>query len=110
MLRNVLGSIYLLVNVLKTKLKLLIMMFYLFIFVFRSLREFQVSQIILWHYCLCHLSFLYLKQMFPSLFKNSKELSIIHCEICELAKHYCQSYLAHPYQPSHHFSLIHSDI
>lgn len=42
--------------------------------------------IMLWHRRLGHMSFRYLKHMFPNLFVN-KNPSSFNCEICQFAKH-----------------------
>ena len=44
------------------------------------------SVIKLWHYRLGHPNFLYLKNLFPKLFKNSNAKSF-QCQICQLSKH-----------------------
>ena len=50
-----------------------------------SEREKKKFEIWLWHRCLGHASFGYLKKLFPSLFANS-DISGFCCDICELAK------------------------
>ena len=47
--------------------------------------EKKKSEIWLWHRCLGHASFGYLKKLFPSLFAKS-DISGFRCDICELAK------------------------
>ena len=76
-----------------------------FFFVFSSNKD---SDVILWHYCLRHSSFLYLKILFPSLFIKSSDG--FQCEICQLFKHVCKPYPIQPYKPSHPFSMMHSYI
>ena len=63
----------------------------------------------LWHYRLGHPNFLYLKNLFPKLFKNSKAKSL-QCEICQLLKHARTSFPLQGYKVSHPFAIIHSDI
>ena len=63
----------------------------------------------LWHFRLGHPNFLYLEKLFPALFKNKNPTSF-KCDICQLAKHTCNSYPSQPYQMSHPFSMIHSDV
>ena len=50
-----------------------------------SVNKFKNSEIMAWHFRLGHLSFSYLKTLFPSLFKN-KSLESFHCKICQLSK------------------------
>ena len=68
-----------------------------------------LDEIRLWHWRLGHPNFPYLKMLFPSLFKNIN-MSQFNCEVCELAKHQCYVFKAHPYKKSAPFTLIHSDI
>ena len=49
------------------------------------------SEIWLWHRCLGHASFGYLKKLFPSLFTKS-DISGFRCDICELAKSHRASF------------------
>jgi len=70
-----------------------------------SVRE----KIMLWHYRLGHPSFLYLKHLFPKLFKGI-DCSSFHCESCIFAKFHRSTYLPKPYQASKPFYLIHSDV
>ena len=70
-----------------------------------SVRE----KIMLWHYRLGHPSFLYLKHLFPELFKGI-DCSSFHCESCIFAKFHRSTYLPKPYQASKPFYLIHSDV
>ena len=65
------------------------------------------QKIILLHCRLGHPSFLYLKRLFPSLFRNKDTFS---CDICQLAKHQRIPFSPKPYQISHPFALIHSDL
>ena len=53
--------------------------------------EKKKSEIWLWHRCLGHASFRYLKKLFPSLFAKS-DISGFHCDICELAKSHRASF------------------
>ena len=61
------------------------------------------------HYRLGHPTFPYLKTLFPSLFKN-KDLSLLDCDFCRMAKQTHVSFFAHTYKPSQAFSFNHSDI
>ena len=65
------------------------------------------DQIILLHCRLGHPSFLYLKHLFPSLFKKNDSFQ---CKVCQLAKHKRVSYPSHLYRASKPFALIHNDI
>ncbi|KAJ9707223.1 hypothetical protein PVL29_002286 [Vitis rotundifolia] len=67
------------------------------------------SELLLWHKRMGHLSFQYLKHLFPSLCSN-KTLLDFQCEVCELAKHYRASFPKSKYKPSIPFTLIHSDL
>lgn len=67
------------------------------------------DQIMVWHYQLGHPSFIYLKNLLPSLFKNIDPLTF-KCESCLLAKSQRTSYIPKPYQPSKPFYLFHSDV
>ena len=67
------------------------------------------SAIMLWHYRLGHPNFVYLRKLFPSLFK-SQDPHHISCEICQYSKHVRNNYPSQSYTPSHHFSLIHIDV
>ena len=69
----------------------------------------STKEIMLWHHKLGHLSFSYLKRLFPSLFDNKNFISL-DCEICQLAKHTHISLSLKPYIPFTPFSLIHNDI
>ena len=48
-------------------------------------------EIWLWHRCLGHASFGYLKKLFPYLFAKS-DISGFRCDICELAKSHRASF------------------
>lgn len=67
------------------------------------------SELMLLYYQLGHPNFLYLKQLFPSLFhhKNTRDY---FCDICQFSKHTRVSYSPRPYKPSSPFTTIHSDI
>lgn len=76
------------------------------VYVFHSKRD---SAIMLWHYGLGHLNFMYLKKLFPSLF-NNKNPNEFHFEVCQFAKHVRTSYRNLSYKESQPFSLVHSDV
>ena len=57
-----------------------------------SVRE----KIMLWHYRLGHPSFLYLKYLFPELFKGI-DFSSFYCECCTFAKLHRSTYLPKQY-------------
>ena len=57
------------------------------------------DEIKLWHNKLGHPSFSYLKQLFPTLFKNLNPL-IFQCKVCQLFKHHYVHFLLHPHQES----------
>ena len=61
----------------------------------------------LWHSRLGHPSFQYLKQLFPSLFRNK---DVFQCDFCQIAKHQRSVFPSQPYKSSKPFALIHSDI
>ena len=67
------------------------------------------EQIMLWHHRLGHPSFLYLKHLFPTLFKNI-DCSFFHCESCYLSKSQRATFLSKPYLATKPFYLIHSDV
>ena len=67
------------------------------------------TKIMLWHFRLWHPNFQYLKHLFPKLF-ITKDSSLFHCEICELAKHHHAFFPSQPYKASKLFSIIHSDV
>ena len=64
------------------------------------------SAILLWHYRLGHPNFLYLKILFPSLFRNVN-LQALQCEICQLSKQCRNNYPIQGYKPSKPFTIIH---
>lgn len=61
------------------------------------------------HYRLGHPNFVYLKKLFPSLFKNKDPVSFQY-EVFQLSKHIRNSFLSLPYKSSEPFILIHSDV
>ena len=61
------------------------------------------------HCRLGHPSFSVLKVMFPSLFDNLKP-EMLHCEVCQLAKHHRVSYPLSNNKASFPFQLIHTDV
>ena len=61
------------------------------------------------HCRLGHPSFSVLKVMFPSLFDNLKP-EMLHCEVCQLAKHHRVSYPLSNNKTSFPFQLIHTDV
>ena len=63
----------------------------------------------LWHRRLGHLSFGYLKRLQPHLFLGFSNLDF-HCEICELAKSHCISYLPSLNKSSKPFAVIHLNV
>ena len=65
------------------------------------------QKIFLLHCRLGHPNFMYLKRLFPLLFKNNDHFE---CDVCLIAKHKRISFPLRPYQPSHPFFLIHSDL
>ena len=67
------------------------------------------NQIMQWHLRLGHPSFLYLKYLFPTLFKGV-DPSMFQCESCHLFKDHRVKFLPKPYCPSKPFYLIHSDV
>ena len=67
------------------------------------------SEIWLHHFRLGHPSFILLKSMFPSLFKN-EDVSSFHCDTCEIAKHHRLSFPLSNTRSTRPFSLIHTDI
>ena len=62
-----------------------------------------------WHLRLGHPSFLYVKHLFRSLFKNL-DCNYLHCETCHLSKSHRNSYKSKIYHASKPFYLIHSDV
>lgn len=69
----------------------------------------KTSAIMLWHYRLGHLNFMYLQKLFPDLFDN-KNPREFHCDFCTLSKHTRALYSPVGYKASEPFSLIHSDV
>lgn len=67
------------------------------------------EQIMVWHYRLGHPSFIYLKRLFPYLFKHINPFEL-KCESCILAKSQRKSYISKPYQPLKPFYPFHSDV
>ena len=67
------------------------------------------EQIMLWHLRLGHPSFLYVKHLFRSLFKNL-DCNSLHCETCHLSKSHRNSYKSKIYHASKPFYLIHNDV
>lgn len=67
------------------------------------------SEIMLWHYRLCHPNFMYLEKLFLALFNKIKP-NDLQCEVCYLSKHDRSSFPTQPYKSSYPFSIIHSDI
>lgn len=74
-----------------------------------SLSMSREQKIMLWHRRLGHPSFPYLRNLFPELFRNKDSL-MIHCEVCQLAKHQRSYFPSQSYKPSRPFAMIHSDI
>ena len=66
------------------------------------------QEIMLWHFCLGHPSFLYLKMLFLSLFMNKNQ--VFHCEVCQLSKHCQNQYPSQLYKSSHPFAILHNDL
>ena len=60
------------------------------------------------HYRLGYPNFVHLQKLFPSLFIN-KNPKLFQC-VCQFSKHSHTTYHMWPYNSSHPFSLIHSDI
>jgi len=67
------------------------------------------NNVMLWHLRFSHLSFKYLKTVFLKLFVD-KDFSSFQCEICEIAKHYRNSFPSQTYKPSKPFCIIHCDV
>ena len=63
----------------------------------------------LWHRRLGHPNFVYLKHLFPGLFKGI-DCSMFQCEDCIFAKHHRSTFLPKSYTPSSPFYLIHTDV
>ena len=74
-----------------------------------SNKDSVLDPIMLWHFRLGHLSFSYLKHLFPYLFYD-KNINVFHCELCKMAKHCQNTYPTKSYEASHPFSIIHSNI
>ena len=66
-------------------------------------------QIWLWHRCLGHPSFSYMKYLFPGLFSKSPD-SDFKCDTCILAKSHRVSYSTSLNKSDIPFALIHSDV
>ena len=62
----------------------------------------------LWHRCLGHPSFGYLKILFPSLFTSNTEL--IKCETCTQAKNHRVTFPLNNNRVNFVFSLVHCDV
>ena len=67
------------------------------------------DKIMIWHFRLGYPSFIYLKHLFPTLFKNI-DCSSFNCESCYLSKSYCVPYLSKSYHAFKPFYLIHIDV
>ena len=74
-----------------------------------SEEEKKKSEIWLWHRCLGHAFFGYLKKLFPSLFAK-RDISGFRCDICELAKSHRVSFLLILNKSPFPFMVIHSDV
>jgi hypothetical protein len=66
-------------------------------------------QIWLWHHCLGHPSFGYLKHLFPDLFSNTMH-SNFKCNTCILAKSHTVSYPVSMNKSAIPFAFIHSNV
>ena len=66
-------------------------------------------EIWLWHRRLGHVSFGYLKKLFPNLFAKSN-MSGFRCDICELAKSHSASFPLILNKSLFSFMVIHSDV
>ena len=62
----------------------------------------------LWHYKLGHPNFLYLKELFPTLFYNTI-IEVFQCEVCQLSKHVRNNFHLQWYKTFHLFATIHND-
>ena len=69
----------------------------------------QKAEIWLWHHRLGHVSFGYLKKLFPSLFAKV-DVSSFQCDVRELAKSYRTSLSLQLNKSTSPFMLIHSDV
>ena len=67
------------------------------------------DEIMMWHLRLGHLSFPYLKHLFPSLFQGVS-IKEFQCDICCFSKKTRNPYASKPYRASKPFYLIHSDV
>jgi hypothetical protein len=63
----------------------------------------------LWHAHLGHVNFQYLCLLFPPFIKACKDHKF-QCEVCEVSKHTCTSYILRMHRTSSVFDLIHSDV
>ncbi|WVZ24941.1 hypothetical protein V8G54_003485 [Vigna mungo] len=69
----------------------------------------KIGDVMLLHHRLGHQNFGYLKHLFPNLFIN-KKVDDFFCEVCQLWKHTCASYIPLPYVASKPFQKIQCDI
>lgn len=67
------------------------------------------EQIWLWYKRLGHPSFGYLQKLFPKLF-SALDISKLHCEVCELAKHQPVPYPLSINTSLSPIAIIHSDV
>ena len=74
-----------------------------------STREKEKSEIWLWHHRLGHVSFGYLKRLFPSLFAKC-DASSFHCDVCEQAKSHHVPFPLSSNKSLVPFMLIHFDV
>ena len=74
-----------------------------------SEEEKKKSEIWLWHQCMGHASFGYLKKIFSSLFEKI-DVSSFHCDICELAKSHRTQFPLILNKSPLPFMIIHSDV
>lgn len=65
------------------------------------------QKIMLLHRRLGHPNFVYLRQLFPKLFRNNESF---HCTVCQVSKHQRIPFVSQSYCPSHPFALVHSDV
>ena len=63
----------------------------------------------LWHFCLGHPNFKYMRYLFPHLF-SKVDISSLTCDVCKKAKQHRVSFSSQPYKPTRPFTLVHSDI
>jgi len=73
---------------------------------FEEKKKFEIW---LWHKCLGHASFGYLKKLIPSLFTQC-DISSFRCHVCELAKSHSVSFPLTLNKSKILFMLIHSDV